>query len=93
MLVASHDRPGTGEAAMITTRRRSHLLGRLVATALLAEVAMTPASIAAGADASRGAEFERITADIRAAVARHDARLYHLYLNQLERLVDQATDS
>jgi hypothetical protein len=40
---------------------------------------------------SPGAEFDRITADIRAAVERHDARAAHLFGVQLERLIAQAT--
>ena len=38
-----------------------------------------------------GAEFERVTADIRAAVERHDSRAYHEFRNQLDALIARAT--
>jgi hypothetical protein len=45
----------------------------------------------ASARTSAGAEFERVTADIRAAVERHDSRAYHDFRNQLDALIARAT--
>jgi len=38
-----------------------------------------------------GAEFERVTADIRAAIERHDSRAYHEFRNQLDELIITST--
>jgi hypothetical protein len=80
---------------MITIRRPAHARWRqLGATLPLAvTLAMALASPASAGAPPSGAEFERITTNIRAAVARHDARSYHLFRRQLESLVDEAIGS
>ena len=66
-------------------------LRTFVIATLLALAAAGPAGPGtATALTSPGAEFDRITADIRAAVERHDARAAHLFGAQLDRLVAQA---
>ena len=45
----------------------------------------------ASARSAVGAEFERVTADIQAAVERHDSRAYHEFRNQLDELIVRAT--
>jgi hypothetical protein len=52
-------------------------------------VLTTPSFATAGTSTS--AEFERITADIRASIMRHDARAFRTYEVQLRRLVAEAT--
>jgi hypothetical protein len=47
--------------------------------------------VPAAADTQSGAEFDRITADIRASIDRHDMRSLHAYQSQLKRLVARAT--
>jgi hypothetical protein len=73
---------------MTTTHRR---LRTFAIATLLAAAAGGPAVPGpATALTSRGAEFDRITADIRAAVERHDARAAHLFGVQLDRLIAKA---
>lgn len=55
-------------------------------------------SIAASAGPLTGAtagapsgEFDRITADMRASLERHDLRAFHQYRRQLDRLIATAT--
>jgi hypothetical protein len=59
--------------------------------AIIAIAIAVSAVTAAAAGSPGGSEFDRITADLRAAIQRHDPRSYHLYVAQLEALIDEAT--
>jgi hypothetical protein len=59
--------------------------------ALIGLVAAAGLSGPASAQTSVGAEFERVTADIQAAVERHDSRAYHEFRSQLDALIARAT--
>jgi hypothetical protein len=69
--------------------RPSHLsrLRRVVPIALLAFAATSGGAVAR---TPHGGDFDRITADMQAAVARHDRRFYHAFENQLRELIDRA---
>jgi len=67
-------------------RLRTFVIGTLLALAAAGPAAPGVATALTG----QGAEFDRITADIRAAVERHDARAAHLFGVQLDRLVAKA---
>jgi hypothetical protein len=67
-------------------RLRTFVIGTLLALAAAGPAAPGAATALTG----QGAEFDRITADIRAAVERHDARAAHLFGVQLDRLVAKA---
>jgi hypothetical protein len=74
---------------MTATHQRLRIL--LIPTLLALAAAGSAVPGSATALTSRGAEFDRITADIRAAVERHDPRAVHLYGAQLQRLIAEAT--
>ena len=74
---------------MTAPRRRLRYAGLSVMLALAAAgsgVAGTSAALT-----TQGAEFDRITADIRAAVERHDSRAAHVFGAQLDLLIARAT--
>jgi len=71
--------------------RSTRLLGPAVFVVVLTAFAGGGAGDArAASDAA--AEFDRITADMRAAVARHDARAFHAFHAQLVELIRAVTD-
>ena len=67
--------------------------GRDVCLSVLLAMAVVGAAVpgATAASLSAGAEFDRITADIRAAIERHDPRAAHQFGAQLDRLIARAT--
>jgi hypothetical protein len=73
---------------MTTTRRVRPVLSALVAVAACSGAAV---AVPAAAGVHAGAEFDRITADIRAAIERHDTRAFHGYEGELQRLIARAT--
>lgn len=66
---------------------------RRVAGAILIAIALAALAGPASARPAPGAEFERITADMRAAIQRHDPRSYHAFQRQLRILVSSATSN
>ena len=74
---------------MTTKYRRLRGVGLSVLLALAIAGSAVPGASAAAPSA--GAEFDRITADIRAAIERHDARAAHQYGGQLDVLIARAT--
>jgi hypothetical protein len=70
--------------AMTATRRITFRLPGFVVACCAATVLLAGPAAARTLD---GAEFERITADIRAATATHDMRAYHDFHVQLDRLI------
>jgi hypothetical protein len=75
-----------------TAIRRAAASAILTATLAVAvpASAAAPAAPRGGADSGPGAEFERITGNIRAAIERHDMRAYHAFGVQLRHLVAEA---
>jgi hypothetical protein len=63
---------------------------RTVITLAAAAVCVTANAGPVAAQSRGGPEFERLTADIRAAVARHDMRSFHEFHRQLDRLLEQS---
>jgi hypothetical protein len=57
---------------------------------LVAAVCIIATAGPVAAHSRSGSEFERLTADIRAAVERHDMRSFHEFHRQLDRLVEQS---
>ena len=55
---------------------------------LAAALFMTTIAGPVAAQSRSGQEFERLTADIRAAVSRHDVRAFHEFHRQLDRLIE-----
>jgi hypothetical protein len=76
---------------MTVMLRQTRHVGLLVVLTLAAAGLAAPGTTTAASSSADGAEFDRITADIRAAVERHDARAAHLYEAQLDRLIVRAT--
>ena len=70
-------------------RRARRLCG--TTPALLVAMAVGTFASPSTAAVSNVAEFGRITADIRAAVVRHDSRALHQFEEQLHRLIAEAT--
>ena len=70
-----------------TSRGVRRFVGATIVTAVLLASLAGPA----GARPTAGSEFDRITADLRAAVERHDPRSYHAFRSQLEALIRTAT--
>jgi hypothetical protein len=68
----------------VTARPATLRLRRVVPIALLAFAATSGGAVAL---TPHGGDFDRITADMRAAVARHDSRLYHGFETQLRELI------
>ena len=66
-----------------TFRGVRRFVGASIATAVILSALAAPA----GARPTPGSEFDRITADLRAAVQRHDPRSYHAFQSQLEALI------
>jgi hypothetical protein len=71
-------------------RHTIHIAVTAVLVVLLAGEGVAGGHDARGVTVS-AAEFDRITADIRAAGARHDARAYHAFHAQLVELIRAAT--
>ena len=76
---------------MTAMHRQLRYVGISLLLALAAAGSAAPGATIAASPSAVGAEFDRITADIRAAVERHDARAAHLYEAQLDRLIVRAT--
>jgi len=70
-----------------TSRGVRRFVGAIIASAFV----LAPLTGPAGARPAAGSEFDRITADLRAAVQRHDPRSYHAFRSQLEALIRTAT--
>jgi len=69
----------------------SRSVRRLVGAIIVSAVGLAALAGPAGARPAAGSEFDRITADLRAAVQRHDPRSYHAFRSQLEALIRTAT--
>jgi hypothetical protein len=76
-------------AAAIRRIAASAILVTTLAVAVPASAAV-PAAPRGGGGSVSGAEFERITGNIRAAIQRHDMRAYHAFGVQLRDLVAEA---
>ena len=72
-----------------TSRGVRRFVGAIIVTA----VVLPGLAVPAGARPTPGSEFDRITADLRAAVQRHDQRSYHAFQSQLEALIRGATSN
>ena len=70
-----------------TSRSVRRLVGAIIVSAVVHAALAGPV----GARPTAGSEFDRITADLRAAVQRHDPRSYHAFRLQLEVLIRTAT--
>jgi len=64
---------------------------RFVGAIIVSAVVLAAPAGSAGARPTAGSEFDRITADLRAAIQRHDPRSYHAFRSQLEALIRTAT--
>jgi len=64
---------------------------RLVGAVLVTAIALSALAAPAIARPTPGSEFDRITADMRAAVQRHDPRSYYAFRSQLKVLISAAT--
>ena len=69
----------------------SSCVRRLVGATIVTAVLLASLAGPAAARPAAGSEFDRITADLRAAVERHDPRSYHAFRSQLEALIRTAT--
>jgi hypothetical protein len=66
----------------------ARLIRVVLTLAAAASITATTGPVAAGSWS--GPEFERLTADIRAAVTRHDMRAFHEFHRQLDRLIEHS---